>query len=212
MNDQSPEIKKLQCDALLNEYKRINDEIIKRLDYLDKNLNYQFVLLGIVGTAITAIQSKVQPDQALLQTKYILLISPIIFSLLGFYYSINNMYTFKISQYIIHNIRPKLNELLGVSFLLGYDSYIQSEIFMKAEQDSKAVRFIVLQWTIAIPLILISSYVFLWVSKPMTSIFDTQIFLLIINLILLALSIKINFDQAKMVFKGEITKPLNQND
>jgi hypothetical protein len=201
MDQQIFEFQKIQCNVLIEEYKRINDEILKRIDYLDKNVNYQFILIGIVCTAITAVQSKSDPDRALNQTKYILLVAPIIFSLLGFYYSINNMYTFKIAQYIIMHIRPKLNELLGVNFTLGYDSYIQSEVFINARKSSKAVLVIVLQWTISIPIILILSYIVLRFSGQAKLILDLQLFLLLINLVLLIFSVKINFDQYKMVFK-----------
>ena len=198
------DIEKQQCTVtvLTEEYKRINDEILKRIDYLDKNINYQFVLLGIVATAIGAVWHNHDLANPLEQTKYILLISPIIFNLLGFYYSINNMYTFKISQYITNYIKPKLDELLGTNFILGYDHYIQSEVFKKARKSSKAVSFIVLQWTISIPLILLGSYLFLKFSGTTENLFGIQLFLLVVNVILLILSVRINFDQYNIIFRN----------
>lgn len=194
------EFEKKECDFLMEEYKRINEEILKRIDYCDKNINYQFILLGIVASGITAVLNTKNPNNSITQVEYILLISPIIFNLLGFYYSINNMYTFKISQYITGHIKPRLEKLLNTDFVLGFDQYIQSKVFKKAKKSKKFITLIVLQWTLSIPSILLIAFVILKLAGPSGIKFDLQLFLLMINVVLIAVSIKINFDQYKVLF------------
>jgi len=207
MENSLTDSQKQECNLLLEEYKRINDEILKRVDYCDKNINYQFILLGIVATGITAILNSTQLSNSLVEVKYILLIAPIIFNLLGFYYSINNMYTFKISQYITNHIKPRLTEILNTEAILGFDHYIQVEVFKKAKESNKAVTLIVLQWTLSIPIILLGAYAFLEFSGPDKSKFTVQLFLLIVNVILITISIKINFDQYKIIFSNQKLQP-----
>ena len=197
MGDNLTENQKVECNILLEEYKRLNDEISKRIDFYDKNINYQFILLGIVVTAISGILTKENTN--LTAICYILLTAPLIFYFLSFYNSINNMYTFKISHYISDHIRPRLSQLLESDQILNYDNYIQKNIFQTARKKNKLVTFIVLQWTLLIPISLIIGYFFLINTSAKALMNGNQQILLIPNIILLIASFTVNLKQFKII-------------
>jgi len=130
LNNILNDLQKQECQVLLEEYKRLTNEISKRLDYCDKNISYQFVLLGIVVTAITAIVTKKDGTYAenLPLIQYILLVSPIVFYFLGFYYSINNMFILKIGQYITTHIKRRFSKLLNSDDILEFENYFQTKV------------------------------------------------------------------------------------
>lgn len=189
--------KKIECDVLLSEYKRLNDEIMKRIDFYDKNINYQFILLGIVVSVISAMTKK---EGSIVPIQYILLTAPLVFYFLSFYNAINNMYTFKIAHYISDHIRPRLSELLGTDHILNYDNYIQRNIFQTARKKNRLVTFIVLQWTLLIPVSLLIGYFFLYINgEPKTVIHKNEQLLLIPNVILFIASAIVNSKQFHII-------------
>jgi uncharacterized membrane protein YvlD (DUF360 family) len=191
------ENQKLECQTLIEEYKRLNDEILKRIDFFDKNINYQFILLGIVVSAISAILTK--GNDILKPIHYILLTAPLVFYFLSFYNSINNMYTFKIAHYISDNIRTRLSQLLETDQILNYDNYIQQKIFQTAKKKNRLVTFIVLQWTLLIPVSLIIGYLFLINAETKYLMNKEELLLLIPNTILFIASFIINSKQFKII-------------
>lgn len=193
---------KLKCDVILEEYRRLNEEILKRIDFYDKNISYQFVLLGIVASAITAILAK-DPAKALAHSivivQYILLVSPIVFYFLGFYNSINNMYTFKIAHYITTHIQPRMAELLNTDSILGYEQYIQRDVFQHTRKSKRILREIVLQWTLVIPVLLTVAFFAVKYSADNASLDKTESVFLFINLGLMITAFFINAAQFKLM-------------
>jgi hypothetical protein len=195
-----------ECEVLLEEYKRLSNEISKRLDYCDRNISYQFLLLGIIGTGITTIlnMNEGSLEKALIPIQYILLIFPILFNLLGFYYSLNNIYIFKIAKYITNYIRPRMAVLLQteINNILGYGSYIENEIFGGKKKVTKLMTIIGMYWTISIPALLLISYFFLKFKEYRENgILDKQLSLLILNILVMLVSIIVNSRQYPKIYR-----------
>jgi len=206
-----PEQQKQECQVLLEEYKRLTNEISKRLDYCDKNINYQFILLGIVATAITTIIAKKEGiENYELIIKYILLFSPVVFYILGFYYSINNMFILKIGQYITDVISDRMRKLLDTQSLLSFEEYFQKKV-LKDKNRNTLVATVVLHWTLSIPLILLGSYAVFSVTEGL-KLSSSEIVLLLLNVILIALSIKANIEQEKIIDSQPKRESIKNND
>jgi hypothetical protein len=194
MAAENVDYEKREFDVLIEEYKRINNEISKRIDFLDKNISYQFILLGIIVTAISTIAKEGINENNLPIIQGILLITPILFYLLSFYYAINNMFILELGKYITKKISPRIKELTQKPGLL-FDDYFQKNVLIKS---NKFITTIVLQWPLVIPILLLAASVILDVHFSgliQKNNIKVEILLIIVNLIFLTVTFFVNKKQ-----------------
>ncbi len=176
------------CLVLLEEYKRLNNEILKRLDFMDKNIYYQLIVLG---ATITGIINLWNSSNQLVQ--YILLISTFIFYALSAYYSINNLFILRIGIYINKKIRPKLTSMLNDYVLLEFDEFLHNKSIkqVKKKKLSKLIEIILLHWTLFIPSLLLFLYTYINFTEEFQNlqINLSELILFILNIIFYGLTL-----------------------
>ena len=118
----------------LEEYKTLSDQILKRVEFQQKLLNYQLVAAGIVATiGIRFIGLDANVITNSMSARYFLLLSPMIFLFFSWSFSNHDIMIVSLARYINKELRIKIQALLQGEEVLMFEDFLQQERRIRAE-------------------------------------------------------------------------------
>ena len=188
-----------ELDVHLEEYRNLSDEILNRVDFQQRLLNYQILLVGIIITAGVSFLRLDYTSSTTISVRYFLLLSPLPFYFLSWSFSNHDIMIVALARYINIDLRPRIKGLIG-----GKD-VLRLEDFLREERKQRSKEFGILPTLgeeyllpLVFPAILIMLYIFtfpyndlLEITKKESIIYLSQLVLLVIDVVFLILTIKL---------------------
>ena len=184
-----------ELDVNLEEYRNLSDQISKRVDFQQRLLNYQILLVGIIITAGVSLLSLDYTSSNTISVRYFLLLSPLPFYFLSWSFSNHDIMIVALARYINIDLRPRIKRLIG-----GKD-VLRLEDFLQKERKQRSGEFGILPTLgeeyllpLVFPAILITLYFFTFlydIDNKEIVIYLPQFVLWIIDIVFLILTIKL---------------------
>jgi hypothetical protein len=133
---------------------------------MDKNINYQIIVLGAI---LAAIVSSIEKYPAV--TGLLIGLAPIPLSMLSGYYAINSNFMFEMSSYIDEKIKPRVRSILDKD-VLGFEAHIISKLPRHGSRLSW--RKIVSHWSLFLPVCFLIAFILFEVAPGQNSNVDWQ--------------------------------------
>ncbi|MEA1995661.1 MAG: hypothetical protein U9N18_05895 [Campylobacterota bacterium] len=118
----------------LEEYKTLSSQILKRVDFQQRLLNYQLIVTGIIATVgikLLTLDYTIPINATLAQ--YFLLLSPMLFYFFSWSFSNHDTMIVSIARYINVDLRPRIKELVGGKDILRFENFLQNERMHRAK-------------------------------------------------------------------------------
>jgi len=119
----------------LEEYKILSDQILKRVEFQQKLLNYQLVAAGIVatiGVRFLGLDANLITDS--MSVRYFLLLSPMVFLFFSWSFSNHDIMIVSLARYINKELRIKIQCLLQGEEVLMFEDFLQQERRIRAKK------------------------------------------------------------------------------
>lgn len=184
-----------ELDVNLEEYRNLSDQISKRVDFQQRLLNYQILLVGIIITAGVSLLSLDYTSSNTISVHYFLLLSPLPFYFLSWSFSNHDIMIVALARYINIDLRPRIKRLIGDKDVLRLEDFLQEERKQRSEEfgilPTLGEEYLL---PLVFPAILITLYIFTFsydIDKKEIVIYLPQFVLLIIDVVFLILTIKL---------------------
>ncbi|RCV62996.1 hypothetical protein C5S53_15895 [Methanophagales archaeon] len=184
-----------ELDVNLEEYRNLSDQISKRVDFQQKLLNYQILLVGIIITAGVSLLSLDYTSSNTISVRYFLLLSPLPFYFLSWSFSNHDIMIVALARYINIDLRPRIKRLIGGKDVLRVEDFLLKERKQRSEEfgilPTLGEEYLL---PLVFPAILITLYIFTFlynIDKKEIDIDWPQFILLIIDVVLHILTIKL---------------------
>jgi hypothetical protein len=189
-----------ELDVNLEEYRNLSDQILKRVDFQQKLLNYQILLVGIIITAGVSLLSLDYTSSNTISVRYFLLLSPLPFYFLSWSFSNHDIMIVALARYVNIDLRPRIKRLIGGKDVLRIEDFLQKERKQRSEEfgilPTLGEEYLL---PLVFPAILITLYFFTFPYNDLLGIIDKkeivihlpQFVLLIIDVVFLILTIRL---------------------
>lgn len=109
----------------------------------------------------------------------------------------------EIGNYISNFIKPRLNNLLGSDRMVSFEDYFQKKVLYPSVKSNWLIAYVVLQWTLLIPLFLLVAYfVVMGVYNHWNDIVQSpQGVILTADIIVMVLVFRVNLKQHRIIKK-----------
>ncbi|MCB2187354.1 MAG: hypothetical protein KQJ78_13105 [Deltaproteobacteria bacterium] len=119
--------KKLQLQTLLEEYRVLSDEIIKRVEFQQRVLNYELIAAGAILSVLVQIAlAKGLSIKAYEAIKFFLVISPYVFLFFSWTISRHDVMIISIASYKEHFLKPLIRSITKCPSLFSYEEFMQN--------------------------------------------------------------------------------------
>jgi hypothetical protein len=119
----------------LEEYKILSDQILKRVEFQQKLLNYQLVAAGIVASiGVRFLGLDASKITNSISVRYFLLLSPLVFLFFSWSFSNHDIMIVSLARYINKKLRIKIQRLLEGEEVLMFEDFLQQERRIKVEK------------------------------------------------------------------------------
>ena len=188
-----------ELDVNLEEYRNLSDQILKRVDFQQRLLNYQILLVGIIITAGVSLLSLDYTSSNTISVRYFLLLSPLPFYFLSWSFSNHDIMIVALARYINTDLRPRIKRLIGGKDVLRFEDFLQEERKQRSEEFG-ILPIIGEEYLLPLvfPAILIMLYIFtfpyndlLGIIKKEIVIYLPQLVLWVVDVVFLILTIKL---------------------
>jgi hypothetical protein len=188
-----------ELDVNLEEYRNLSDQILKRVDFQQRLLNYQILLVGIIITAGVSLLSLDDTPSNAISVRYFLLLSPLPFYFLSWSFSNHDIMIVALARYINTDLRPRIKRLIGGKDVLRFEDFLQEERKQRSEEFG-ILPIIGEEYLLPLvfPAILIMLYIFtfpyndlLGIIKKEIVIYLPQLVLWVVDVVFLILTIKL---------------------
>lgn len=184
-----------ELDVNLEEYRNLSDQISKRVDFQQRLLNYQILLVGIIITAGVSLLSLDYTSSNTISVHYFFLLSPLPFYFLSWSFSNHDIMIVALARYINIDLRPRIKRLIGDKDVLRLEDFLQEERKQRSEEfgilPTLGEEYLL---PLVFPAILITLYIFTFpydIDKKEIIIYLPQFVLLILDVVFLILTIKL---------------------
>lgn len=119
----------------LEEYKTLSTQILKRVEFQQKLLNYQLVAAGIVatiGVRFIGLDAGVIINSV--SARYFLLLSPLVFLFFSWSFSNHDIMIVSLARYINKELRKKIQCLLQGEEVFSFEEFLQQERQIRGEK------------------------------------------------------------------------------
>lgn len=184
-----------ELDVNLEEYRNLSDQISKRVDFQQRLLNYQILLVGIIITAGVSLLKLDYMSSNTISVHYFLLLSPLPFYFLSWSFSNHDIMIVALARYINIDLRPRIKRLIGDKDVLRLEDFLQEERKQRSEEfgilPTLGEEYLL---PLVFPAILITLYFFTFlydIDNKEIVIYLPQFVLWIIDIVFLILTIKL---------------------
>jgi len=131
--NEEKEFRKEIFEIYLEEYKTLRNEILSRIDFRQRVINYQLIFTGIISTLFLNYLkldnlSDNNPDVTFV--KLFLLLSPIFYYAFSWSFASHDIIIATLAKYINKELRPRIIKLCKISKnqnILGWDDYLNND-------------------------------------------------------------------------------------
>lgn len=191
------------------EYKLLYEQIVRRVDMQQKLFNYQLIAAGIVATiAIRFIQIDITGIRGYISARYFLLLSPLVFIFFSWAYSNHDIMILALARYINKEVRMRIKSLLDGEDMLCCEDFLQKDRRMRGKNYGLIPIFGgEYLFPIVLPIILLIVYAIIFLYPDLVEILELkniyylQLIIFIIDIILIAMTIKLKIRVGKGYLK-----------
>ncbi len=121
-----------KLDIHLEEYRSSSNEILRRVEYQQKLLNYQLLAAGVVvGAAIRFAELDSFSGANSIAVRYFLLLSPLVFLCFSWSFSNHDIMIQSVARYIYTVLKPKIEALVPGEKVLEWEEFLVRERRLK---------------------------------------------------------------------------------
>lgn len=127
----------------MEEYKILSNQILQRVEFQQKLLNYQLLAAGLIATigiglfieteSSVTMSSKSNIVTSTMSARYFLLLSPMLFFFLSWSFSNHDIMIVSLARYINKDLRPRIRDITGDKDVLHFEDFLQNERRFRAE-------------------------------------------------------------------------------
>ncbi|MCF8042783.1 MAG: hypothetical protein K9L20_11820 [Desulfarculaceae bacterium] len=159
-------------EVLLEEYRTLSAEILKRVEFQQRLMNYELITAGaILSILIQIALSSELSGKVLSAVKYFMVLAPYIFLFFSWSFSRHDLMIIELAKYKELVIKPAIRRLVGSAEVLAYEEYLS---IFRQERHKKYGVLVKIEQGSVLPLlvgiVLIVVYFIAFISNEIASV------------------------------------------